>query len=76
MIQNKPTVAHLWATRSQLAERYQVHPRTIDEWRRQGNLPAVVYGTRLVRFDITACDEWFNQFRHAAKWEQVRNLSV
>jgi ribosomal protein L25 (general stress protein Ctc) len=59
----------LWATRTQIAKRYAVHPGTIDMWRRAGYLPAVVYGTRLVRFDIAACDQWFNKFRHSAKWE-------
>lgn len=59
-----------WFTRRQLAERYQVHPRTIDEWRRLGYLPAACIGTRLIRFDVTACDHWFNKFRHTAKWEQ------
>ena len=63
----------LWITRGRLAARYQVHPRTIDQWRKQGYLPAVIYGSRLVRFDLKACDVWFNQFRHAAKWEQDRN---
>jgi len=59
----------MWATRTQIAKRYSVHPGTIDVWRRAGHLPAVIYGSRLVRFDISACDKWFNQFRHNAKWE-------
>jgi predicted DNA-binding transcriptional regulator AlpA len=58
-----------WATRKQLAARYQVHTKTIDLWRRQGYLPAIMMGTRLVRFDISACDTWITQFRHSAKWE-------
>lgn len=59
----------LYASRSQMAKRYSVHPGTIDTWRRAGHLPAVILGTRLVRFDINACDTWFTQFRHGAKWE-------
>jgi len=59
----------LWATRSQIAKRYAVHPGTIDAWRRSGFLPAFVFGSRLVRFDIKACDTWFESFRHGAKWE-------
>ena len=62
----------LWATRSQIAKRYAVHPGTIDAWRRSGFLPAFVFGSRLVRFDIKACDTWFESFRHGAKWEQER----
>ena len=27
--------ATLWATREQMATRYQVHARTVDEWRRR-----------------------------------------
>lgn len=61
-----------WATRAQIAKRFAVHPGTIDTWRRSGFLPAVAFGTRLVRFDVRACDTWFNQFRQAAKWEQER----
>ncbi len=61
-----------WATRAQIAKRYAVHPGTIDTWRRSGFLPAVAFGTRLVRFDVQACDVWFNQFRQDAKWEQGR----
>jgi hypothetical protein len=59
----------LWATRSQIAKRYAVHPGTIDAWRRSGFLPAFVFGSRLVRFDIKACDSWFESFRQGAKWE-------
>jgi hypothetical protein len=62
----------IWATRAQIAKRYEVHPGTIDTWRRSGFLPSVALGTRLVRFDIRACDAWFNQFRQSAKWEQER----
>jgi hypothetical protein len=65
--------AVLWATRSQIAKRYSVHPGTIDTWRRSGFLPAFVFGTRLVRFDIKACDSWFESFRHGAKWENPKN---
>ena len=59
----------LWATRSQIAKRYAVHPGTIDVWRKSGFLPAFVFGSRLVRFDIKACDTWFDTYRHGAKWE-------
>lgn len=58
-----------WATRAELARRYNVHPRTIDAWRKDGNLPAFVYGRRLVRFDLEACDGWIGRLRHAARWE-------
>jgi hypothetical protein len=69
--------AVLWATRAQIAKRYAVHPGTIDTWRRSGFLPAFVFGTRLVRFDIKACDSWFESFRHGAKWESPdKNLST
>jgi hypothetical protein len=59
-----------WATRQQLAARYNVHPRTVDEWRKAGNLPAFIYGRRIVRFDLEACDAWIDRLRHAARWEQ------
>jgi hypothetical protein len=64
--------AVLWATRAQIAKRYAVHPGTIDTWRRSGFLPAFVFGSRLVRFDIKACDTWFESYRHGAKWETDR----
>ena len=66
------TPGTVWATRAQLATRYSVHPRTIDDWRRAGHLPAFVYGTRLVRFDLEACDLWIARFRRAAKWEKTK----
>jgi hypothetical protein len=62
--------ATLWATREQLATRYQVHARTVDEWRRRGILPAFVVSARLVRFPIAECDEGVRRFRHSARWEQ------
>jgi hypothetical protein len=69
--------AVLWATRSQIAKRYAVHPGTIDTWRRSGFLPAFVFGSRLVRFDIKACDSWFETFRQGAKWENPdKNLGT
>jgi hypothetical protein len=61
-----------WATRHELATRYKVHPRTIDDWRKAGNLPAFVYGRRIVRFDIKACDEWIGKLRHSARWEHSK----
>ena len=61
--------AALWATRAQIAKRYAVHPGTIDAWRRSGFLPAFIFGSRLVRFDIKACDTWFYTYRQGAKWE-------
>jgi hypothetical protein len=66
--QTTPTLR--WATRQQLAARYNVHPRTVDEWRKAGNLPAFIYGRRIVRFDLEACDAWIDRLRHAARWEQ------
>lgn len=62
--------ATLWATREQMADRYQVHARTVDEWRRRGILPAFVVSARLVRFPIAECDEGVRRFRHSARWEQ------
>jgi hypothetical protein len=59
-----------WATRAELASRYNVHARTIDAWRKDGNLPAFIYGRRIVRFDLQACDAWIDRLRHAARWEQ------
>jgi hypothetical protein len=38
-----------------------------------GFLPAFVFGSRLVRFDIKACDSWFESFRQGAKWENPKN---
>jgi len=60
----------LLLTREQLATRYQVHPRTVDDWRRRGILPAFVVGARCVRFPVVDCDEGLRRFRHAARWEQ------
>lgn len=62
--------APVWATREQLASRYQVHARTVDEWRRRGILPVFVVSARLVRFPVSDCDEGVRRFRHSARWEQ------
>lgn len=64
-----------WATRDQLAARYQVHPRTVDDWRRRGILPAFVISSRLVRFPVNECDEGLRRFRHTAKWEGKQSPS-
>ena len=56
-------------SRTHLANRWGVSPRTIDQWRKRGNLPAFVLGGRMIRFDLPACEEWFGRFRHDAKWE-------
>jgi hypothetical protein len=61
----KPTkdITCNWATRYELAERYNVHPRTIDDWRDLGFLPYIQRGTRFIRFDIQACDQWIDTLR-------------
>jgi hypothetical protein len=45
------------ATKVQLAEHLQVHPRTID--RRVGaGMPCIRVGSRAVRFRIADCEAW------------------
>jgi hypothetical protein len=70
MNQQDGAPAQAWATREQLAVRYQVHPRTVDDWRRRGILPAFIVSSRLVRFPVAECDEGLRRFRHTARWEQ------
>ena len=62
-------------SRTHLANRWGVSPRTIDAWRKRGNLPAFVVSGRLIRFDLAACEEWLGKFRHDAKWENERSAS-
>jgi len=62
-------------SRTHLANRWGVSPRTIDQWRKRGNLPAFVVGGRLIRFDLAACEEWLGKFRRDAKWENERSAS-
>lgn len=56
------------ATREQLAKRYAVSVRTIDEWRAEEVIPHIRFSPKFVRFDIPACDaavrEW--SFTYAA----------
>ena len=62
-------------SRTHLANRWGVSPRTIDAWRKRGNLPAFVVSGRLIRFDLAASEEWLGKFRHDAKWENERSAS-
>jgi excisionase family DNA binding protein len=45
------------ATKGQLAEHLQVHPRTIDR-RVDAGMPCIRVGSRTVRFRIADCEAW------------------
>jgi predicted DNA-binding transcriptional regulator AlpA len=45
------------ATKAQLAEHLQVHPRTIDR-RVEAGMPCIRVGARAVRFRISECEAW------------------
>jgi excisionase family DNA binding protein len=45
------------ATKAQLAEYLQVHPRTIDR-RVEAGMPCIRVGSRAVRFRIADCEAW------------------
>jgi len=48
-------------TRSELAELTGLHPRTIDQRRKQG-MPFVLYGARSPRFYASECLPWLAHF--------------
>ncbi len=47
----------MWSTKGQIAERYAVSIRTIDNWMRDRKIPYVKLSERMVRFKIENCDE-------------------
>ena len=50
-------------TKPQMAERYQVHVRTIDNWIALGQIPYLKVGRKLIRFDPQECDKSLQRFR-------------
>jgi hypothetical protein len=58
----------LYKKRCQMAVRYQVSVRTIDNWCVDGTLPYVKRG-RVVRFDTQECDAAMRKFRHKSRFE-------
>jgi excisionase family DNA binding protein len=52
--------------KNQMAKRYQVSPRTIDNWMADGRLPYLKLGRKLIRFDADQCDEALQRFHVGA----------
>jgi phage terminase Nu1 subunit (DNA packaging protein) len=50
------------AAKPQMATRYDVSKRTIDNWMRIG-LPYIKIGKKFVRFDPDECDRWIGKFK-------------
>jgi hypothetical protein len=51
-----------FVTKPGLARRYQVCPRTIENWMRSKMVPFLRIGKRGVRFDPEACDRALSRF--------------
>jgi excisionase family DNA binding protein len=54
-------IAREWATKHELALRYGVSVRCIDNWVYQKRIPSVKLG-RLIRFRVARCDEALAKF--------------
>lgn len=70
MLKNMPSESnppnYCLATREQIANHFQVSPRTIGSWMRRRILPYIKI-RNLVRFDVAECDEAFEHFEIAPK---------
>ena len=56
-LKNKYTPGAVYATREQMADRYAVSVRQIDQWKADGVLPFMRGGRKLIRFPVERCDE-------------------
>jgi predicted site-specific integrase-resolvase len=56
------TVPDLWLRKIDVARRYQVSVRTIDNWMADGKIPYIRVN-RIIRFSPAACDEALKQLR-------------
>jgi hypothetical protein len=54
-------------TKSQIAPRYGVVQRTVDYWMKDGVIPYLKIGKKLVRFDPVECDRALERFKVASK---------
>ena len=53
-----------WLSMNQLAERYDVHPMTVQRWRSAGTGPPYQrLSPRLIRYRLTDIEEWERQQR-------------
>jgi hypothetical protein len=50
-------------TKKELAIRYAVVPRTIDNWIAQRQIPFLKLGRKLIRFDPEECDRALQRFK-------------
>ena len=53
---NKTTRNYTWVTRSELADRYAVHPITISRWADDEKIPCMRIG-RVLRFPLELVEE-------------------
>jgi len=54
------TNPHQWLRKIEVAHRYQVSVRTVDNWIAAGKIPYIRIN-RIIRFSPTACDEALKQ---------------
>jgi hypothetical protein len=52
----------LW-TKPRIGRRYEVSPRTIDNWMKNGVIPFIKIGRKFVRFDPDECDRAIARFK-------------
>jgi excisionase family DNA binding protein len=50
-------------TKPELAARYCVVPRTIDNWIAERRIPFLKIGKKMVRFDPDECDRFLQKFK-------------
>jgi hypothetical protein len=55
-----------WMTRKQIADRYQISLRCVDNWTEDGRLPRYKIG-KIVRYDPVECDKSLRAFWFPAK---------
>ncbi|XZE45355.1 helix-turn-helix domain-containing protein [Pirellulaceae bacterium SH467] len=58
MAQDKKTDRKSLLTARDVAERLQVNPRTVHNWKDRGMLPYVRLSSRVIRFDTDVVDEF------------------
>jgi excisionase family DNA binding protein len=50
-------------TKAELAPRYSVSKRTIDNWMKGGAIPFIKIGRKFVRFNADECDRALSKFK-------------
>lgn len=54
-------VSKVYLKKEDMAKKYQVSKRTINNWMRYEGMPHVTVNRQVVRFDVALVDDWYEK---------------